>query len=85
MWPAPVKRLGSPVLDPSQPIEIYNIINSLNINNTSGFDNIASFFLQMGGEILASIFPYVSAMFLNWEYFHPFSKLKSSTNFLIWK
>ena len=43
------------VLDPPQPIEIYNIINSLNINKACGYDNISSFFLRMGGEILAPI------------------------------
>ena len=37
-----------------QPIENYNIINSLNINKASGYD-IISFFLRMGGEILAPI------------------------------
>ena len=37
------------VLDPLQTIEIYNIINSLNIN-------ISSFFLGMGGKIFALIF-----------------------------
>ena len=43
------------VLDPFQPIEIYNIINSININKACGYDNISSFFLRMGGEILAPI------------------------------
>ena len=43
------------VLDPPQPNEIYNIINSFNINKACGYDNISSFFLRMGGEILAPI------------------------------
>ena len=42
------------VLDPPQPIESYNTINSLNSNKAFGYDNI-SFFLQMGGKILAPI------------------------------
>ena len=33
-------------LDPPQPIEIYNIINSLNTNKASGYDNISSFFYE---------------------------------------
>ena len=41
--------------DPPQPIEIYGVFNSLNINKASGYDNISSLFLQMGGEILAPI------------------------------
>ena len=48
-------KTQSIVLDPPQPIEIYNIINSLNINKACGYDNISSFFLRMGGEILAPI------------------------------
>ena len=30
-------------------------IKSLNVNKVSGYDNISSFFLRMGGEILASL------------------------------
>ena len=37
------------VLDPPQPIEIYNIINSLNINKASGYD-ISSFYEKEGNS-----------------------------------
>ena len=43
------------MLEPPQPIEIHNIINWLNINKASGYDNISAFFLQMGRKILAPI------------------------------
>ena len=43
------------VLHHPHPIEIYIIINSLTINKASGYDNISSFSLRMGGEILPSI------------------------------
>ena len=42
-------------LDPPQPIEIFNAINSLKIHKASGCDNISSFFLRMGNEVLAPI------------------------------
>ena len=38
------------VLDPPQPIEIYDIINSLNINVASGYDNISSFVYEWEGK-----------------------------------
>ena len=42
-------------LDPPQPIEIFNAVNSLKIHKASGCDNISSFFLRMGNEVLAQI------------------------------
>ena len=41
------------VLDPPQPIEVFNAINSLNLHKASGCDNISSFFLRMGNDTLA--------------------------------
>ena len=38
-----------------EPNEILNIICSLNIHKASGYDNISSFFLGLGGEVLAPI------------------------------
>ena len=43
------------VLEPPQPIEVFNAINSLNLHKASGYDNISSFFLRLGNEILAPI------------------------------
>ena len=43
------------MLELPQPIEIFNIINSLNVKKAVGPDNISSFFLHMGGEILAPV------------------------------
>ena len=43
------------VLEPPQPIEIFNAINSLNLHKAFGYDNISSFFLRLGNEILAPI------------------------------
>ena len=45
------------VLTLPQPIEIFNIINSLNVKKAVDPDNISSFFLRMGGNILAPILP----------------------------
>ena len=41
-------------LEPPEPNEIFNIIRSLNIHKASGND-ISSFFLRLGGEVLAQI------------------------------
>ena len=43
------------VLEPPQSIEVFNAINSLNLHQASGYDNISSFFLRLGNEILATI------------------------------
>ena len=43
------------VLKLPQPIEIFNISNSSNIKKAVGCDNISSFFLRMGGKILAPV------------------------------
>ena len=42
-------------LEPPEPNEILNIIRSLIIHKTSDNDNISSFFLCLGGEVLAPI------------------------------
>ena len=42
-------------LEPPEPNEIFNIIRSLNIHKASGNDNISSFFLCLGGKVLAPI------------------------------
>ena len=41
------------VLTPLLPTEILNIIKSLNPNTATGYDNISSFFLCLGGDVLA--------------------------------
>ena len=41
------------VLDPPQPNEIYNSINTLNIHKACGYDDIFSYFLRLGNEVLA--------------------------------
>ena len=43
------------VLDPPQPIEIFNVINSLNPHKATGYDNISSYFLRIGNKILAPV------------------------------
>ena len=43
------------VLELPQTIEIFNIINLINVKKAVGCDNISSFFLRMGGEILAPV------------------------------
>ena len=43
------------VLDPPQPVEIFNVINSLNPHTASGYDNISAYFLRLGNEVLAPI------------------------------
>ena len=45
----------STVLKLPQPIETFNIINSLNVKKAVGCDNISSFFLRMEEKILASV------------------------------
>ena len=42
-------------LDPPQPMEIFNTINSLNLNKACGHDNISPYFLRLGNEVLAPI------------------------------
>ena len=41
------------MLTPPLPTEILNIIRSLNPNTASGYDNVSSFFLRLGGDVLA--------------------------------
>ena len=43
------------VLYQLSPFEIFNIINTLNPNKACGHDNIPSFFLRLGAEVLAPI------------------------------
>ena len=43
------------LLDPPQPVEIFNVINSLNPHTASGYDNISAYFLRLGNEVLAPI------------------------------
>ena len=43
------------VLDPPQPIEIFNVISSLNPHKATGYDNISSYFLRIGKKILAPV------------------------------
>ena len=43
------------MLEPPQPLEVFDAINSLNLHKASGYDNISSFFLRLGNEILAPI------------------------------
>ena len=43
------------VLDPPQPVEIFNVINSLNPHTASGYDNISAYFLRLGNKVLAPI------------------------------
>ena len=38
-----------------EPIEVYSIINSLNLHKASGHDDILSFFLRLGNEVLAPV------------------------------
>ena len=54
------------VLNPPQPNEIYNVINTLNTHKACGYDNISSYFLCLGNEALA---PFLS------QYFGYFLKL----------
>ena len=54
------------VLDSPQSKEIYNAINILNIHKACGCDNISSYFLRLGNEVLA--------LFLS-QYFGYFFKL----------
>ena len=46
------------VLDPPQPVEIFNVINSLNPHKSCGFDSISAVFLQIGNEVLAPVLSY---------------------------
>ena len=43
------------VLDLPQPVEIFNVINSLNPHKASGYDNISAYFLRFGNKVLAPI------------------------------
>ena len=49
---------SSIVLDPPQPVEIFNVINSLNLHKACGFDSISAAFLQLGNEVLAPVLSY---------------------------
>ena len=40
------------MLTPPLPTEILNIIKSLNPNTASSCDNVSSFFLRLGGDVL---------------------------------
>ena len=51
---------SSIVLDPPQPVEIFNVINSLNPHTASGYDHISAYFLRLGNDVLA---PILSAYF----------------------
>ena len=44
------------VLTPPFPSEIITIINSLNPNTASGYNNISSFFLHLGDDVIAPKF-----------------------------
>ena len=46
------------VLDLPQSNEIYNAINTLNINKACGYVNISSYFLRLGNEVLSQYFGY---------------------------
>ena len=52
--------LATIVLDAPQPAEIYNLINTLNPSKPSGKDDIFSFFIKLGAEVLA---PFLSVYF----------------------
>jgi len=43
------------MLEQLQPLQIYNIINSLNTNKACGQDNVSSWFLRVSGKVLAPI------------------------------
>ena len=45
------------MLTPPLPTEILNIIQSLNPNTATGYDNISSFFLRLVGDVLAPKLP----------------------------
>ena len=49
---------SSIVLHPPQPVEIFNVINSLNPHKACGFDSISAAFLQLGNEVLAPVLSY---------------------------
>ena len=49
---------SSVVLDPPQPVEIFNVINFLNPHKACGFDSISAAFLQLGNEVLAPVLSY---------------------------
>ena len=42
-------------LDPSQPIEVFNVINSLNPHEATGYNDISSYFLRIGNKILVPV------------------------------
>ena len=50
-------------------------INSLNINKVSGYDNISSFFLRMGVEILAPILSLCFSHAFKWRIFSSIFKI----------
>ena len=43
------------VLDPPQPVEIFNAINSLNPHKATGYHNISSYFLRIENKILSPV------------------------------
>ena len=49
---------SSIVLDPPQPVEIFNAINSLNPHKACGFDSISAAVLQLDNEVLAPVLAY---------------------------
>ena len=64
------------VLTPPLRTEIHNIIKSLNANTGTGYDNISSFFLHLGGDVLAPNYRCISALHSNLAYFHQFLRLQ---------
>ena len=62
------------VLDPPQPIEVFNAINSLNLHKASECDNISSFFLRMGNETLAPILSFYFGLVFELGFFPHFLK-----------
>lgn len=53
------------VLTPPLPIEIYKIIQTLNIGKASGNDDIPSYFLRLGNEVLSPILSHYFAYCFN--------------------
>ena len=75
------------VLEPLQPIEVYNIINTLNPHKACGHENISPFFLRLSSEVLAPILSqlYFHVFILGYFPLHKFLKLlKSYRSLKIW-
>ena len=70
------------MLTPPLPTEILNIIRSLNPNTASGHDNVSSFFLRLGGDVLAPKLPCISAPHSNLAYFLKFLRLEKLSQYL---